>query len=136
MQPLEDNAQTSQYLTFFLAGEEYGPGPSRVLMRLPHTLATTVPTPIAVKLSPTACSESPSVRAANRICTVAAAWCAICQAPITSASATSLAGRGRVLVRYSGTELLARVMLAGEDEKQIRAMAQDIGNEIRAEVGK
>jgi phosphoglucosamine mutase len=48
----------------------------------------------------------------------------------------SLAGRGRVLVRYSGTELLARVMLEGEDEKQIRAMARDIADEIRAEVGK
>jgi len=48
----------------------------------------------------------------------------------------SLAGRGRVLVRYSGTELLARVMLEGEDEKMIRAMAQNIADEIRAEVGK
>jgi phosphoglucosamine mutase len=48
----------------------------------------------------------------------------------------ALAGRGRVLVRYSGTELLARVMLEGEDEKKIRAMAQDIANGIRAEVGK
>lgn len=47
----------------------------------------------------------------------------------------TLAGRGRVLVRYSGTELLARVMLEGENEKQIRAMAQDIVDEIRAEVG-
>jgi phosphoglucosamine mutase len=46
-----------------------------------------------------------------------------------------LAGRGRVLVRYSGTELLARVMLEGENEKNIRAMAQDIADEIRAEVG-
>jgi phosphoglucosamine mutase len=48
----------------------------------------------------------------------------------------ALAGRGRALVRYSGTELLARVMLEGEDEKQIRAMAQAIADEIRAEVGK
>jgi phosphoglucosamine mutase len=48
----------------------------------------------------------------------------------------SLAGRGRVLVRYSGTEFLARVMLEGEDEKKIRAMAQSIADEIRAEVGK
>ena len=47
----------------------------------------------------------------------------------------ALRGQGRVLVRYSGTELLARVMLEGENEKQIRAMAQDIVNEIRAEVG-
>jgi len=48
----------------------------------------------------------------------------------------ALAGRGRVLVRYSGTELLARVMLEGEDQKKIRAMAEDIAAEIRAEVGK
>ena len=47
-----------------------------------------------------------------------------------------LAGRGRVLVRYSGTELLARVMLEGEDAKKIRAMAQSIADEIRAEIGK
>jgi phosphoglucosamine mutase len=48
----------------------------------------------------------------------------------------ALAGRGRVLVRYSGTELLARVMLEGEDEKKIQAMAQEIADGIRAEVGK
>ncbi|HWH77201.1 MAG TPA: phosphoglucosamine mutase, partial [Candidatus Binatus sp.] len=48
----------------------------------------------------------------------------------------ALAGRGRVLVRYSGTELLARIMLEGEDQKKIRAMAEDIAGEIRAEVGK
>jgi phosphoglucosamine mutase len=48
----------------------------------------------------------------------------------------ALAGRGRVLVRYSGTELLARVMLEGENQKKIRAMAEDIAAEIRAEVGK
>jgi len=39
-------------------------------------------------------------------------------------------------VRYSGTELLARIMLEGENEKKIRAMAQDIADDIRAEVGK
>jgi phosphoglucosamine mutase len=48
----------------------------------------------------------------------------------------ALAGRGRVLVRYSGTELLARVMLEGEDEKKIRAMAQHIADGIRSEIGK
>jgi len=48
----------------------------------------------------------------------------------------ALAGRGRVLVRYSGTEPLARVMLEGEDEKKIRAMAQSIADDIRAEVGR
>jgi phosphoglucosamine mutase len=48
----------------------------------------------------------------------------------------ALGERGRVLVRYSGTELLARIMLEGEDEKKIRAMAGDIADEIRAEIGK
>jgi phosphoglucosamine mutase len=48
----------------------------------------------------------------------------------------ALGDRGRVLVRYSGTELLARVMLEGEDEKKITAMAKDIATEIRTAVGK
>ena len=47
----------------------------------------------------------------------------------------ALGDRGRVLVRYSGTELLARVMLEGEEEKKIRAMAEEIADEIRAEIG-
>jgi phosphoglucosamine mutase len=47
----------------------------------------------------------------------------------------ALGDRGRVLVRYSGTELLARIMLEGEDEKRIRAMADDIAAHIRAEIG-
>lgn len=37
-----------------------------------------------------------------------------------------LGQRGRVLVRYSGTENLARVMLEGEDHAQIEGMASDI----------
>jgi phosphoglucosamine mutase len=47
----------------------------------------------------------------------------------------SLDGRGRTLVRYSGTEMLARVMLEGEDESKIRQMAEEIADQIRAEVG-
>ncbi|MBM4262129.1 MAG: phosphoglucosamine mutase [Deltaproteobacteria bacterium] len=47
----------------------------------------------------------------------------------------ALNGRGRTLIRYSGTEMLARVMLEGEQEPKIRAMAEDIANEIRAEIG-
>jgi len=43
--------------------------------------------------------------------------------------------RGRVLVRYSGTEPLARVMLEGEDEDGIRRMANEIAEEIRVELG-
>jgi phosphoglucosamine mutase len=47
----------------------------------------------------------------------------------------TLNGRGRALVRYSGTEMLARVMLEGEEESKIRQMAQEIADAISAEVG-
>lgn len=47
----------------------------------------------------------------------------------------ALNGRGRTLVRYSGTEMLARVMLEGENESMILEMAQEIIDEISAEVG-
>ncbi|MFB3122185.1 MAG: phosphoglucosamine mutase, partial [Candidatus Binatia bacterium] len=43
--------------------------------------------------------------------------------------------RGRVLVRYSGTEPLARIMLEGENEDGIRRMANEIAEEIRVELG-
>ncbi len=46
-----------------------------------------------------------------------------------------LGGRGRILVRYSGTEPLARVMLEGEDEERIRQMAHEIAEEIRSHLG-
>jgi phosphoglucosamine mutase len=46
-----------------------------------------------------------------------------------------LGERGRVLVRYSGTESLARVMLEGEDERRITQLAQGIVDEIRSELG-
>jgi phosphoglucosamine mutase len=43
--------------------------------------------------------------------------------------------RGRMLVRYSGTELLARVMLEGENEDKVKQMAGEIAEAIRTEVG-
>ncbi|HUH00624.1 MAG TPA: phosphoglucosamine mutase, partial [Kofleriaceae bacterium] len=41
-----------------------------------------------------------------------------------------LAGDGRVLVRYSGTEAKARVMIEGPDEAVIRVRAEQIAAEM------
>jgi phosphoglucosamine mutase len=46
-----------------------------------------------------------------------------------------LHGNGRVVVRYSGTEALARVMIEAESEEQMRRHADAIANAIRAELG-
>jgi phosphoglucosamine mutase len=42
-----------------------------------------------------------------------------------------LAGRGRVLIRYSGTERKARVMVEGEDESRVRAYADELAATLR-----
>ena len=44
---------------------------------------------------------------------------------------TTLAGSGRVLLRYSGTEPLARVMLEGEDKDQIHTLAEELAEAIK-----
>ena len=44
---------------------------------------------------------------------------------------TALAGEGRLLIRYSGTEPLLRVMIEGKDETQIAAWAQSITDRVR-----
>jgi phosphoglucosamine mutase len=41
-----------------------------------------------------------------------------------------LAERGRVLVRPSGTEPVMRVMMEGEDESEIRALAEELAETI------
>ena len=43
-----------------------------------------------------------------------------------------LAGRGRVLLRKSGTEPLIRVMVEGEDEAQVTALAHRIADAVKA----
>ncbi|WP_338920714.1 phosphoglucosamine mutase [Pseudomonas silesiensis] len=40
----------------------------------------------------------------------------------------AMAGRGRVLLRKSGTEPLVRVMVEGEDETQVRGHAEELAN--------
>jgi phosphoglucosamine mutase len=46
-----------------------------------------------------------------------------------------LGGRGRVLVRYSGTEPLLRVMVEGQGESLILAMAQELAEAIGQRLG-
>ena len=46
-----------------------------------------------------------------------------------------VAGEGRLLVRYSGTEPLLRVMLEGRNEREIRAWAQEIIDVVQKELG-
>jgi phosphoglucosamine mutase len=42
-----------------------------------------------------------------------------------------LAGQGRLLVRYSGTEPLLRIMIEGQDQEQIKAWAGEIAAVVR-----
>ncbi|MCM0606090.1 MAG: phosphoglucosamine mutase [Xanthomonadaceae bacterium] len=51
-----------------------------------------------------------------------------------STAEKTLKEKGRVFVRYSGTEPLARVMIEGENLAQIKKLARDIAHEIQAEL--
>jgi phosphoglucosamine mutase len=44
-----------------------------------------------------------------------------------------LAGDGRLLVRYSGTEPVLRIMLEGKNENEIRRWAQDIADAVKSD---
>ena len=48
---------------------------------------------------------------------------------------SKLQDTGRVLIRYSGTENVVRVMLEGEDERKINEWSQEICAQIQKEIG-
>jgi phosphoglucosamine mutase len=56
------------------------------------------------------------------------------QAAIAAAE-RELAGNGRAVVRYSGTEALARVMIEAESREQMDRLAESIVEAIRSELG-
>ncbi len=47
----------------------------------------------------------------------------------------ALGEEGRVLVRYSGTEYVARIMVEGREEREVKAHAERIGDAFRAALG-
>ena len=46
-----------------------------------------------------------------------------------------LGEKGRVLVRYSGTQNLCRIMIEGENKSEIQKMANDIAKAMKKEIG-
>jgi phosphoglucosamine mutase len=44
-------------------------------------------------------------------------------------------GAGRIFLRYSGTELLARVMVEGQEQREIEGIAQELAGIIRRAIG-
>ncbi len=46
-----------------------------------------------------------------------------------------LGKRGRILVRYSGTQNMCRVMVEGEDREEITKLTNDVANAIKTEIG-
>ena len=56
-------------------------------------------------------------------------------AAVMAAVESRLAGNGRLLVRYSGTEPLLRVMLEGKDQAEIRRWGQEIIDAVKEHVG-
>ena len=66
-------------------------------------------------------------------------WTALTELPDVSRliekAERDLAGAGRVLVRYSGTEPLLRIMIEGPDQEAIQGLAETIAERVRADLG-
>jgi phosphoglucosamine mutase len=52
-----------------------------------------------------------------------------------AAAEAALKDRGRIFVRYSGTESLARVMVEGEDKHQLQLLARNVASTIQKALG-
>ena len=55
--------------------------------------------------------------------------------PEVARTESELNGQGRVVLRYSGTEPLARVMIEGKDEPTVKRLAEALAAVIRREIG-
>jgi len=55
--------------------------------------------------------------------------------PVVLAAESEIAGRGRVVLRYSGTESLARVMVEADDDAVVKRTAERVANVIREHLG-
>jgi phosphoglucosamine mutase len=46
----------------------------------------------------------------------------------------ALGDQGRLLVRYSGTEPLLRIMIEGQDQASVQAWAEEIADAVRTSI--
>jgi len=67
--------------------------------------------------------EKPDLRAHPRV------------GPVVAEVEAALAGNGRLVLRYSGTEPLARVMIEGKSPETVRDLAQRLAEAIEQELG-